>query len=49
MGFVVTFWTCEGMRTEICEAAENSGEEIFRTLRDHFGTSLIFELFNDRT
>lgn len=28
-GFVVTFWLCAGLLTEIREAAENFGEEIF--------------------
>jgi hypothetical protein len=29
LGFVVTFWTCAGLQTEIGEGAENFGEEFF--------------------
>jgi hypothetical protein len=36
------------MQTEIRDAAENFGEEFFRAVRDHDGTRLILELFNDR-
>ncbi len=35
------------MQTEICEAAENFGEEFFREMRERDGIMLISKLFND--
>jgi len=46
LGFVVTFWVCAGMKTEIRDAAENFGEEFFRAAFDYGGATLICELFN---
>ncbi len=48
LGFVVTIRVCAGMRTELREATENSGEEIFRELCDRVRTTLISNLLNDR-